>query len=150
MAVIKNDTIVAPTSELINPNDPDYTGTMTLSDLDSVILEPGFYLVKASKTINGQTESIWNVTCIGDNVASNPVCYMQIWVPASSSGLTTANQNIYVRTINSAGTGFGNFTTFISTDTGAVNKTSYPMEIYAQTTQPTAQVGKTIIWIDTN
>ena len=38
MAVIKNDTIVAPTSELINPNDPDYTGTMTLSDLDSVIL----------------------------------------------------------------------------------------------------------------
>ena len=36
------------------------------------------------------------------------------------------------------------------TDNAAVNKTSYPMEIYAQNTQPSAAAGKTIIWIDTS
>ena len=57
---------------------------------------------------------------------------------------------MYVRTINSAGTGFGSFTTMVNKQNGAVNKTSYPMEIYAQTSQPTAASGKTIVWIDTD
>ena len=143
MALISNDTIVAPTVDSVTSN-----------SMDSTTLEPGLYLISESRTINGQTASIWNVTCVGNCNASSPTCYMQIWVPASSTGLTEINQNIYVRTINSAGTGFGNFTTFVNkeyfTETAAVNKTSYPMEIYAQTTQPSAQAGKTIIWIDTN
>ena len=143
MALIKNGAIVSPTVD-----------TLPVADMESVTLEPGLYYVTGSKTIDSQTESIWNVTCIGTITASNPVCYMQVWVPASSSGLTQANQNMYVRTINSAGTGYGSFTTFVNKEylntNGAINKTGNPLEIYAQNTQPSATAGKTIIWIDTS
>ena len=65
-----------------------------------------------------------------------------------------ANQNIYVRTINAAGTGYGNFTTFVNKDylntNAAVNKTGNPLEIYAQNSSPTPVAGKNIIWIDTS
>lgn len=154
MAVINSGIIVSPTVEFGNPTDPDFGGSLTLNDLDSTLLEPGFYTIKASKTIDGQTASIWNVTCLGDNTASSPKCYMQIWIPASDTGLTAENQNIYVRTINAAGTGFGSFTTFVNKEylntNGAINKTGNQLEIYAQNSQPTATAGKTIIWIDTS
>lgn len=143
MALISDDTIVSPTVD-----------ELSLAGSDSVKLEPGFYLVNASKTIDGQTASIWNVTCIGDTAARNPKCYMQVWIPASTSGLTVANQNIYVRTINAAGTGYGNFTTFVNKEylntNAAVNKTGNPLEIYAQNSSPTPVAGKNIIWIDTS
>lgn len=139
MALIKDGVIVAPTID-----------NLTTADMDTTLLEPGFYVVTGSKTIDGQTASIWNVICFTSTDASNPKCYGQIWFPASTSGLTPQLQNIYIRTINSAGTGYGSFTTMMSKHTAAVNKTSYPMELYAQTSQPTASAGKTIIWIDTD
>jgi len=154
MSLINSGVIASPAIEFGDPNDPNFSGTLTLSTMESVTLEPGFYIIKDSKTIDGQTADIWNVTCLGNNDASNPVCYMQVWIPASSTGLTVANQNIYVRTINSAGTGYGNFTTFVNkdflTDNAAMNKTGNPLEIYAQNSSPTPVVGKNIIWIDTS
>lgn len=138
MAVIRDDVIVAPGVDIL-----------TDAQLTTTTLEPGIYTLNASKTIEGQTSSRWTVICIGNNVGSAPVCYSQIWLPAQSN-ISGSDQNIYMRTINSAGTGFGNFTKFVSANTGVVNQTSYPLEIYAQTSAPTTSSGKNIIWIDTS
>lgn len=136
MAVIRDDVIVSPSVDII-----------TLTEANSVTLEPGIYTINESVTINGLTNTRWTVICIGNNVGSAPVCYTQLWMP-SAAGETT--NTIYMRTINSAGTGYSNFKTLTNSDNAVVNQTSYPTEIYVQTTQPTAVAGKNIIWIDTS
>lgn len=138
MAIIRDDVIVSPSVDIL-----------TDTELSSTTLEPGIYTLNASKTIEGQTSSRWTIICIGNNVGSEPVCYTQLWLPAQNN-ISGIDQNIYVRTINTAGTGYGAFTKFVSTNTGIVNKTSYPTEIYIQSTAPSVASGKNIIWIDTS
>ena len=138
MAIIRDGTIVSPGVD-----------TMTSSDLDNPIIEPGIYTLASSKTILGQTSSRWTIICLASNDASNPVCYTQLWIPAQNN-LTGANQNLYVRTINTAGTGFGEFTAISNSGTAINNSTSYPTELYIQSSAPTTASGKNIIWIDTS
>lgn len=136
MAVIRNDVIVAPSVDIL-----------TDTELASTTLEPGIYTLNASKTIEGQASSRWTVIALSNNVGSAPVCYTQLWLPAQN-GIFGANQNVYIRTINSAGTGFGAFTKLVNVNNGVINQTSYPTEIYIQSSQPTATAGKNIIWVD--
>ena len=136
MAVIRNDVIVAPSVD-----------TLTDTELASTTLEPGIYTLNASKTIEGQTSTRWTVIAIASNVGSDPVCYTQLWLPAQNN-ISGGDQNIYMRTINTAGTAYGNFTKFTNTTSGIVNQTSYPTELYIQSAQPTVAQGKNIIWID--
>ena len=141
MAVIRSNVIVSPSADKV-----------TEEQLNSVILEPGIYVLDSSKTIDGLTSSRWTVIAIANNNAANPHCYTQIWMPAQA-GMSDANQMMFMRTLNANGNGYTDFTTMVNkqyiTNTAAINKASYPMEIYAQNTQPTAAAGKTIIWIDT-
>ena len=136
MAVIRNDVIVSPSVD-----------TLTDNELASTTLEPGIYTLATSKTIDGQTSSRWTVIALASNSGSAPVCYTQLWLPAQNN-ISDGDQNIYMRTINTAGTGYGNFTKFTNTTSGIVNQTSYPTELYIQSAQPTAVQGKNIIWID--
>ena len=138
MAVIRNDVIVAPSVDIL-----------TDTELASTTLEPGIYTLNASKTIEGQASSRWTVIAIANNSGSTPLCYTQLWLPAQND-LSGANQNIYMRTINASGTGYGSFTKFTNANNGVINQTSYPTEIYIQNTQPTTASGKNIIWIDTS
>lgn len=139
MAVIRDDVIVAPSIDVLTSE----------SVLNSTTLEPGIYTLNASKTIGSQTSTRWTVIAIAGNVGSAPVCYTQLWLPAQNN-LSGADQKIYMRTINTAGTGYGSFTEFTNTASGINNKASYPTEIYIQGTQPTPVQGKNIIWIDTS
>ena len=136
MSVIRDNVIVAPGVD-----------TVTEAELNTTTIEPGIYTLASSKTINGQTSSRWTVICLANNSGSTPVCYTQIWVP-SQNGQTGIR--IYIRTINSAGNGYSAFATMTNSTDAVNNKTSYPTEIYIQSTQPTAVAGKNIIWIDTS
>lgn len=144
MAVIKNDTIVSPSVNTIT----------TVSDLDSTTLEPGIYILSVAKTINGFNSSRWTVICLANELASDPVCYSQIWVPAAITGTTPENQNIYVRTIAAGGSGYGAFSTLVNADylanNACINKSALPVELYVQPTQPPVAQGKNIVWIDTS
>ena len=106
-----------------------------------------------SKTILGQSASRWTVIALANNSGSTPVCYKQVWLPADAN-LTGANQKMYTRTIDTAGTGFTAFTALVTSEelssSAIKNQTSYPTEIYIQNTQPTPESGKNIIWIDTS
>lgn len=138
MAVIRDNVIVAPSVD-----------TMTELELNSTTIEPGIYTLATSKTINGQTSSRWTVICLASNSGSAPVCYSQIWIPAENNTATTASR-MYVRVLDTAGTGYNGFATMVNDNDAINNKTSYPTEIYIQNAQPTPVQGKNIIWIDTS
>ena len=144
MAVIREDTIVAPSVNTKN----------SATTLDSVTVEPGIYIVFASKTINNFTANKWTVICLADELASGPTCSAQIWIPAATGGTTQANQKMYLRTIASGGTGYGAFTTMVNENyfvaNAIVNKSNNPAELYIQSTAPSTASGKNIIWIDTS
>ena len=133
MAVIRNDVIVAPSVD-----------TITLTEVDSVTIEPGIYKIDEARTINGYTSSNWNVICLSTNSGTNPICYTQIWIPAVPAEPIT----MYIRSRNGQGTGYTNYTTMSNQSSAVTNETSYPAEIYIQTAQPTPAAGKNIIWID--
>ena len=137
MAVIRNSVIVSPSVD-----------TMTSAELDSITIEPGTYLLNSSKTIGDTTSSKWAIQCISDNDATSPTCYVQLWTPAEN-GLTDADHIIYVRTLNAAGTAWGNFSSISGGSNNAVeNESSYPTSIYIQSQAPTPVSGTNIIWID--
>lgn len=139
MAVIREDVIVSPSVD-----------TMSDLELSSTVIEPGIYTLNASKTILGQTSTRWTVICLANNDALSPECYTQLWIPAQSN-LSGADQKIYIRTIDSLGTGYGSFTAVGSGTSNAVeNESSYPAELYIQGIAPTTEVGKNKIWIDTS
>lgn len=138
MSVIRDNVIVAPGVD-----------TVTEAELNTTTIEPGIYTLAANKTINGQASSRWTVICLANNSGSTPVCYSQIWIPSQNNVAQKASR-IYVRVINSAGTGYNGFATMVNDSDAVNNKTSYPTEIYIQSTQPTAVAGKNIIWIDTS
>ena len=138
MSVIRDDIIISPSVD-----------TTTDAALSSPTIEPGIYTLASSKTILGQTSTRWTIICLASNDATSPVCYTQLWIPAQNN-LTGANQNLYVRTINTAGTGFGDFTAIANSGTAINNETSFPTELYIQSSAPTTASGKNIIWIDTS
>lgn len=139
MAVIRDDIIVSPSVD-----------TVSDSELSSTTIEPGIYTLNDSKTILGQTSTRWTVICLANNDAASPLCYTQLWIPAENN-LSGADQKIYIRTIDTAGTGFGTFTAVGSGVSNAVeNESSYPTEIYIQSVAPTTEVGVNKIWIDTS
>lgn len=144
MAVIREQVIVAPSVDSI----------LDETDMDSVTIEPGIYTVLDSKTIDSLTCNRWTVICLANEDALGPACYAQVWVPNDSSGVTVANQTMYIRTLASGGQAYGNFSTLVNKDylvnNAVINKSAYPAELYAQTTQPAPVQGKTIIWIDTS
>lgn len=135
MAVIRDDVIVAPSVD-----------TITLTEADSVTIEPGIYKINEARTINGFVSSSWNVICLSTNSGTNPVCYTQIWVPAVPAEPIT----MYIRSRNGPGTGYTGYTTLSNQANSVVNATSYPIELYVQNTAPTTSAGKNIIWIDTS
>ena len=135
MSVIRDGVIVSP-------------GVDSLIDettFDAQFIEPGIYTLLSSKTILGETYSEWSVIVLSTNGASNPQCYQQLWLPHTG---TTASQAIFIR--NSTGNTYTEFTKMANIDNSAINKTGLPLEIYAQTTQPTAVSGRNILWIDTS
>lgn len=139
MAVIRDNVIVSPSVD-----------TITETELNNPVIEPGIYTLNSSKTIEGQTSSRWTVICLANNDATSPTCYTQLWIPAQNN-LSGTDQKIYIRTINSAGTGYGAFTVVGSETTNAVENTSgNPTEICIQSVAPTAESGKNKIWIDTS
>lgn len=139
MAVIRDDIIVSPSVDI-----------MSAVDLDSTTLEPGMYVLNASKTILGQTSTRWTVICLSNNDGTSPECYTQLWIPAQNN-LSGTDQAIYIRTIDTAGTGYGTFTAVGSSVSNAVeNASGNPTEIYIQSVAPTAEAGKNKIWIDTS
>lgn len=144
MAVISEGVIVSPS----------VNSTNTTTQFDSVTIEPGIYLVTASKTINSFTSDQWTVICLSDENGYSPKCCSQIWIPAATTGTSIADQRIYIRTITSAGTGYGSFTKMINeedlTSGTLVNKTNTPTELYIQNSAPATSANKTIIWIDTS
>lgn len=144
MAVIRDSIIVAPSVDTIDD----------ATFFDSTTIEPGIYTLIDTKTIDGFTNNLWTIICLATEDATGPLCYTQIWMPASLNGLTQVQQNMYVRSIASGSATFGSFTTMVNkdylTNNTLVNKTSYPTELYIQSNQPTAVAGKTIVWIDTS
>ena len=138
MAVIRNQVIVSPSVD-----------TLTEAELNSLTIEPGTYLLTASKTIGDITSNRWAVQCLADNNALDPKCYVQLWMPASN-GLADADHVIYVRTLNSAGTAWGNFSSISGGGSGNAveNAASLPTSIYIQSQAPTPVAGTNIIWID--
>ena len=138
MAVIRDEIIVSPAVDIV-----------TDAELANPVIEPGIYTLNTSKTILGQMSARWTVICLGNNNAKTPTCYSQLWLPAENN-LADANQNIYMRTINTAGTAFGSFTKFMNNGNGIINESSLPTELYIQNSQPTPTAGKNIIWIDTS
>lgn len=135
MAVIRDDVIVAPSVD-----------TITLAEADSVTIEPGIYKIDEARTINGFVSSSWNVICLSTNSGSNPVCYTQIWIPAVPAEPIT----MYIRSRNGPGTGYTSYTTLSNQASAINNQTSYPTELYVQSSAPTPAAGKNIVWIDTS
>ena len=144
MAVIRDGVVVSPSVDTIDDS----------TFFDSTTIEPGIYTLIASKTIDDITATTWSVICLATEDATGPLCYTQIWAPASLTGLSVAQQKLFIRSVNNNGTGFGDFTTLVNKDYVAnntlVNKTSYPTELYIQNNRPSAVSGKTIVWIDTS
>jgi hypothetical protein len=144
MAVIRDGIVISPSVDTIDD----------ATFFDSTTIEPGIYTLIASKTIDSLTASTWSVICLSTEDATGPLCYTQLWMPSSLSGLSVAQQKVFIRSVNNNGTGFGDFTTLVNKDYVAsntlVNKTSYPTELYIQNNRPSAVSGKTIVWIDTS
>lgn len=130
MAVAKGGLYVAPSYD-----------TRSKTQLDSVVLESGLYQCSDSVTIDGITDTAWTVIAISNETQADIHCYSQIWISPSHP------EKIFIRT-SASGNTYSAYKTYLDSANVAQNKTSTPVEIYVQTTQPTVESGKTKIWIN--
>lgn len=155
MAVVSQGKLIAPSAD-----------ARSKATLDSVMTESGLYKCSDSVNINGVTSSNWIVIAVSNEALSSTKCYAQIWIDATSRAA-------FLRTLNGS-----SYTAFITILTGLHYSTSTQAKAGTDNThlmtplrtkeavtaygvlsdgntiikvggsQPAAQSGKTIIWIE--
>lgn len=147
MAIAHSGVFVAPSIDVKSKN-----------ELNSIKIPAGLYYCKDSCEITYLDEfdtnlslksDFWTVICISDKEAASTKCYTQIWICTACQ-----TNDMFVRTLNTAGTGFTKFSKLVDIaylkNNAVINTLSTPVELYVQSSSPGTKSGRTRIWIDTS
>ena len=144
MAVSRGATYVSPSVDI-----------KTKAELDSTKIESGLYYCTEEITITAtdalgsnvsEISSRWTVICISTEYANSLKCYTQLWINSS-----TKPNHVFMRTLESDTT-YSDFSLLITTDylknSGVLNGSTQPVELFVQSMSPGVKEGTTRIWIE--